>query len=260
MSHLIRFYSGEGEPTMLCREEGGVVAIALSGKEDVAFSERRACIGYRAPEGYHSCNNGAINVKQCPRCNYLDMARAFTVGDFSGYPSLYEQARHEEYALYLAGFGSDIIKCGVTRKARFSERMREQGADFGCIVAAFTGPDTVYGAEQSLQARFNFSNSVRLEQKIRRISFDAGEARENFKSAVELVRSSGAVPDFTPDITDFSEFYPKSGAIHRTDSILGTILGAKGEILIFRSEGNRNFAVNMRERVGLFFERKKQGE
>ena len=258
MSHLIRFYSGDGAPKLLSREETGIAQLELSGSEDIAFSGRRACIGYRAPDGYHSCRNGAINIKQCPACAYLDMARAYTVGDFSGFPELYERAKKETYALYIAGFGEDITKCGVTRKERFEERMREQGADFGCIVATYEGPDKIYEAEHALQFRFNFANSVRLEQKMRRLVFDSAIGRENFKSAAELVASSGAVPDFTPQILDFSPHYPRFTHIHRTDSILGAISGAKGEILIFRSQGGRDFAMNMRAQVGLFFERKKQ--
>ncbi|MFA6489779.1 MAG: DUF2797 domain-containing protein [Candidatus Micrarchaeia archaeon] len=258
MSHLIRFYSGDCGPTILCREEEGIAEILLEGEEDITFSHNRACIGYRAPDGYHKCANGAINIKQCPMCAGLDMARAYTVGDFTGYPELYERAKAEKYALYLAGFGEEIIKCGVTRKERFMERMREQGADFGCVVAEFDGPDKIYDAEHSLQHRFNFANSVRLEQKMRHLVFDSVTARENFNAAVELVSSSGAVPDFTPEIMDFSTHYPKLTHVHRTDSILGQIQGAKGEILIFRSQGGRDFAMNMRAQVGLFFERKKQ--
>lgn len=258
MSHFLRFYSGEGAPTILCREETGIAQLELSGEEDISFSERRSCIGYRAPDGYHACPNGAINIKQCPMCANLDMARAFTVGDFTGYPELYEQAKKEKYALYLAGFGEDIVKCGVTRKERFPERMREQGADFGCVVAEFVGPDKIYDAEHAIQSRFDFANSVRLEQKMRRLMFDHSMASQNFRSSVELVASSGAVPDFTPEIFDFAPHYPRISDIHRADSILGRILGAKGEILIFRSQGGREFAMNMRKPVGLFFERKKQ--
>lgn len=257
MSQLIRFYSGEGKPTMLSREGGKVERIELAGSEDISFSERRACIGYRAPDGYHECVNRAINVKQCPLCANMDMAKAYTVGDFSGYPELYEEAKKEEYSLYLAGFGEDIIKVGVTRKERFSERMREQGADFGAIVAVFGGPDAIYNVESSLQSRFNFANAVRLEQKMRRLSFDRNAARQNFESALELVRNSGAVPDFTPSILDFSHYYPRISSVQRADSVLGKILGAKGEILLFRSQGGRDFAMNMRERTGMFFDRKK---
>ena len=258
MSHFIRFHSGDGTPTIISRESDGIMQLQLSGSEDIEFSERRACIGYRAPDGYHPCLNGAINIKQCPMCAGLDMARAYTVGDFTGYPELYEKAKQEKYVLYLAGFGDDIVKCGVTRKERFEERMREQGADFGCIAAEFDGPDKIYDAEHSVQSRFNFANSVRLEQKIRRLVFDHGAARQNFQSSAELVSSSGAVPDFTPEIIDFSPHYPRLSSVHRADSILGAILGAKGEILLFRSQGGREFAINMRAQVGLFFERKKQ--
>ncbi|HIH18545.1 TPA: DUF2797 domain-containing protein [Candidatus Micrarchaeota archaeon] len=258
MPHLLRFYSGEGKPTLLSRQDGEVAPVELEpGKqEDVDFSEKKACIGYRAPEGYLPCVNKAINVSQCPACNYLDMSKAYTVGDFSGYPSLYEEAKKEEYCLYLAGFGEDIIKCGVTRKERFEMRMREQGADFGCIVATYTGPDEIYQSEHALQYKFNFNNAVRMAEKMRRLVFDKNTARENYSSAVELVRSSGVLPDFIPNIIDFSGHYPRMTSPNLTYSVIGEILGAKGEILLFRSQGGREFAVNMRTKTGHFFERK----
>jgi len=271
MRHLIRFYSGEGKPTLFFRGPSGnrdshdcaplpagkaggeFGTLVLAGAQDINFSDRLACIGYKAPDGYHECRNGAINTRQCPTCNALDMSRAYTKGDFSGYPSVYEAAKKEQYVLYLAGFGEKIIKCGVTRKERFESRMREQGADFGCVVAQFAGPDEIYHAEASVQSRFLFSNSVRLSQKLRLLEFDKAEARENFESSVELVKNSGAVPDFTPDIRDFSEFYPHVKHAQETHTVIGEILGAKGEILLFKSELGRHFAVNMRKKVGTFF-------
>jgi hypothetical protein len=254
MRHLIRFYSGEGKPTLLFRDGLGEPSkLELSGEQDISFSERLACIGYRAPDGYHECKNGAIHTRQCPTCSALDMSRAYTKGDFSGYPSLYEEAKKEEYALYLAGFGEKTIKCGVTRKARFVKRMREQSADFGCIVASFMGPDEVYNAEAALQSRFLLSNAVRISQKMRTLEFDKPAARENFASIVDLVRNSGALPDFEPRILDFSEFYPRAKKAKETHTIIGEILGAKGEILLFKSGPGSHFAINMRKQVGSFF-------
>ncbi|MFA6907864.1 MAG: DUF2797 domain-containing protein [Candidatus Micrarchaeia archaeon] len=254
MRHLIRFYSGEGKPTVFFRAPTGEFGtLELSGAQDINFSDQLSCIGYKAPDGYHECRNRAIHTRQCPTCSALDMSRAYTKGDFSGYPSVYEEAKKEEYALYLAGFGDDLVKCGVTRLERFESRMREQGADFGCVVAQFTGPDRIYGAEASLQSRFNFSNAVRLSQKMRRLEFDRTLARENFAAHVELVQSSGAVPGFAPDIRDFSGFYPRARNAEETHTVIGEVLGAKGEILLFKSGLGRHFAVNMRKKVGTFF-------
>jgi hypothetical protein len=254
MRHLLRFYSGEGVPTMIFRSEsGGVESLGLSGEQDISFSDRLACIGYKAPGSYVACPNGAIHTRQCPTCAARDVSRAYTVGDFSGYPALYEEAKSQEYVLYLAGFGQDIVKCGVTRKERFENRMREQGADFGAIVATYLGPDEVYGAEAMLQSRFNFSNAVRLSQKLRRLEFDIGAARDNFSGAVKLVENSGAVPQFEPQIIDFSGFYPLTRHPQETHAIIGEVLGAKGEILIFKSGLGKQFAVNMRKKVGCYF-------
>lgn len=253
MRHLLRFYSGEAKPTAVFREEGAVKTLEITGEQDINFSDRLACIGWRAPEGYHPCRNDAIHTRQCPTCSALDMSRAYTKGDFSGYPGLHDKAMREEYALYLAGFGEDIVKCGVTRKERFLHRMLEQGADFGCIVATYAGPDEIYGKEALVQSRFNVSNSVRISQKMRRLSFDHSAARINFSSTVELVKNSGALPEITSEIMDFSGHYPRVKHAAETHTIVGEVLGAKGEILLFKSGLGRHFAINMRKQVGTFF-------
>jgi len=257
MKHILRFYSGSGMPTIMHREGSEVSPLALpaGSSQDIVFSERLSCIGFRTPEKYCACRNSAIHIRQCPTCAALDVSRAYTVGDFSGYPQLYEEAKKEEYCLYLAGFGEDIVKCGVTRKERFEERMLEQGADFGCLDGIFTGPDEVYGAESAIQSRFSFNNAVRLAQKIRRLEFDFGAARENFSSAVELVKGSGVLPEISSSIIDFSPHYPRVHSPQQTYSILGEILGAKGEILLFKSDSAKHFAVNMRQQVGAFLQK-----
>lgn len=221
---------------------------------DLDFSSRICCIGYKSPDGFCPCPNSAIHIRQCPTCSFRDISRAYTVGDFSAYPQLYEEAKQEEYCVYLAQFGANITKCGVTRTQRFESRMLEQGADFGCIIARFIGPDQVYQAEAEIQSRFMLANSVRMSQKLRLLSFDRQEAIEHLRQAVELVRSSQILPDFEPKIQDFTQFYPKINGVQLADSILGRVLGAKGEILFFRSDLGRDFAVNMRQKVGTFFE------
>ncbi|MFA6213849.1 MAG: DUF2797 domain-containing protein [Candidatus Micrarchaeia archaeon] len=253
MRHLLRFYSGEAAPTAVFREEGAVKTLEISGEQDMRFSERLACIGYRAPDGYRECGNGAIHTRQCPTCSARDMSRAYTKGDFSGYPELYEAAKKEEYALYLAGFGDDIVKCGVTRKERFVQRMLEQGADFGAIVGLFLGPDEIYHAEAAVQSRFNLSNSVRISQKMRRLEFDHAFARENFSSMVDMVLESGALPGIKPEIMELSPHYPRVRHAKETHTIIGEVLGAKGEILLFKSGLGGHFAINMRKQVGAFF-------
>ncbi len=250
MQHLLNFYS-HGKPVLVLREHGEVRELEMRGRVALELSSEKRCIGYRTPEGFEECaSNSGENVKQCGLCSWKDIARVYTVGDFSVHPEMRGKCESEEYVIYLAGFAEHIIKVGLTRRERLLERWLEQGADFGAELASVQGPYEAYPLEAKLQEKFGFVNAVRASTKIAYLEFDREHARKNFKAALEKVRASDLVPE-TGKAIDLSSHYPKADGAQETKEISGKVIGAKGSLLFMENE-NRIVFTNMKKSLGKF--------
>ncbi|MCL6088678.1 MAG: DUF2797 domain-containing protein [Candidatus Marsarchaeota archaeon] len=261
MKHLLQFNPSPA-PSLLLREDGRAESLELSGERHLSFSASRACIGYKSDEGWHACANRALNVKQCPTCQYRDVARVYTVGDFTLYPHLHDELSAEKYVLYLAQFGSDITKLGLTRRSRLHERWREQGADLAAALLEFDGPDDAYGAEILLQEKYGLANAVRANQKLNRLHFDKAKARSKLESMLARMREDAALSPYLSDgpITDLSPHYPSVSNPEAVDFIGGRVMGTKGAWLFFEGPSGMSYAVNLHAQVGRFLLPETEGE
>ncbi|MFH0927799.1 MAG: DUF2797 domain-containing protein [Candidatus Micrarchaeota archaeon] len=262
MKHALSFSSSEEVSTALVRENSHIERISLQGEQNLLFSDEKYCIGYKTDaDEYKPCRHGAAHVRQCPSCAARDVARVYTVGDFSLYPHLKDTLDTEKYIIYLAQFGTDITKVGLTRRSRYKKRWREQGADFAVALLEFDGPDNAYPAEQYLQNLFGFRNSVQARQKIKRISFDCKKAKSVLESAMLKVTSSPQVEPYLTgeQIEDLSSYYPQVKNPDLVDYVQGKVLGAKGHWLFFEGASGLHYACNMNGQIGKFLEEKKNG-
>ncbi|MEW1673499.1 DUF2797 domain-containing protein [Streptomyces noursei] len=89
-----------------------------------AVGERR-CLGVRRAGRWLVCPYGAVldgvGVKdQCPRCAQLDRSRSVAADTMADDP--------RPYGVYLAYFGPELVKVGITAAERGAARLVEQGA------------------------------------------------------------------------------------------------------------------------------------
>lgn len=256
MQHIVNFFPKINEaPKLFVEENGFHESVELSGKKVMGFSALKACTGYGARDGQLTCMNRAINTRQCPTCAYLDKSRAFTVGDFSLYPELYEECKKQEYSIYVVGFGQDIKKCGITRKERLLERWAEQGADFAAEIGVFLGPDEVYSVEEMVQSHFGLTNAVRADSKMRRLEFDYGKAKLGFGQMLADIEASGLFAENAGEmkVREMKEYYPDAKGASASEEINGEIKGCKGQLL-FYEKGGKKFVVNMRDKISRYVE------
>ncbi|MDE1798499.1 MAG: DUF2797 domain-containing protein [Candidatus Micrarchaeota archaeon] len=256
MKHVLSFSSASDTPVLYLREhlEEGKLDLAPGSEQRFSFSPQRVCTGYKTDTSRHPCSNRAVHVKQCPACSFKDVARVYTVGDFSLYPHLHEQLDEEKYVLYLAQFGADITKLGLTRRSRVTDRWREQGADLAVAIMEFDGPDDAYPAESFIQNMHDVAGAVRGSQKIKRISFDQGKARAKLEAALASLRTDPKLEsnwDESP-ILDLSPFYPQVSNPEIVDFVGGTVLGAKGGWLFYAGPSGQHYGVDMHEKTGKF--------
>ncbi len=253
MKHVLQFLPTP-EPGLLVRENSESELFTLQGEHYLSFSPERACIGYKSDKGWHACSNHALNVKQCPTCQFRDVARVYTVGDFTLYPHLHDELSSEKYVLYLAQFGADITKLGLTRRSRLAERWREQGADMAVALLEFDGPDEAYPAETLLQERYDLVNAVRATQKLARLHFDRKKARTRLESFLARMQADPALSSYWAggEISDLSSLYPCVCDPERVDFIGGKVLGAKGAWLFFEGPSGAHYTLDAHVQPGRF--------
>jgi len=255
MKHLLQF-SSASKPTLYWRESGerGERILAIGEDTHLSFTPTRACVGYKSDTDWHACLNRSVHVKQCPTCQFKDVARCYTVGDFSLYPHLHEQLSSEKYVLYLAQFGTDLTKLGLTRRSRINERWKEQGADYAAAILEFDGPDEAYAAEHVLQERYDLLNAVRSNQKFARLRFDKTKAKARLEGLLARIHADGALSSYVLDepAVDLSSHYPVLNDPESVDFIGGEILGAKGAWLFFAGPSGQHYGINLSEKVGRF--------
>ena len=255
MKHLLQFVPGE-HPALLLRSNGEVEDIKLEGEQRFSFSPGRACVGFKSDKGWHACSNRAVNVRQCPTCQYRDVARVYTVGDFMLYPHLHDELAKEKYVLYLAQFGADLTKLGLTRLSRLNERWREQGADLAVALLEFDGPDEAYGAEMVLQERYDLVNAVRANQKLSRLHYDKQKARVRLESVLSRMREDPALASCWAggEITDLSGLYPQVRDPEQVEFVGGKILGSKGAWLFYEGPSGQHYTINLNAQTGRFLQ------
>ena len=253
MKHLIQFCPGE-HPVLLTRYNGEVETLQMQGEQRISFSPSRACIGFKSDEDWQACSNYAVHVKQCPTCQFRDVSRVYTVGDFTLYPHLHEKLSTEKYVLYLAQFGADITKLGLTRRARLHERWQEQGADLAVALLEFDGPDEAYSAETVLQERYDLANAVRANQKISRLRYDKAKARSRLESILARMQQDAALSSYWvgEPIADLSHLYPSVNNPEIVEFVGGKVLGSKGAWLFFVGPSGQHYTVNLSAPVGKF--------
>ncbi len=258
MKHILSFSSASERPRLSLREDGSNEELELYGEQYFSFSPSRACIGYKGDGEWHSCANRAVNMRQCPQCQYKDIARIYTVGDFSLYPHMHETLAREKYIIYLAQFGADITKVGLTRRSRLNERWREQGADFAAAILEFDGPDDAYPAEQLLQSSLDVVGAVRASQKFKRLHFDKAKAKAKLAKTIQIVQSDLKFDSYRAEceVKDMLGHYPAVSNPEPVDFVGGKILGAKGAWLFFEGPSGQHYGSDMHMQVGHFIEKK----
>ncbi len=247
-------------PVLLARgAQGEDLKIPLSGNVYLEFSEGTMCIGHFDGSRHYECPEMKTGVRQCRECARNDIKNAYTFGDFSKYPELYEKSLKTKYSIYLAQFGSQIQKVGLARSERFAERLCEQGADFGSVVAEFTGPEPAYAAELAISGRFGFRTAVSSKLKIQSLLFDRQLGRMIFQKAIDAMFSSELPLSESPvpEVLEFSDFYPKIQKVpKKSNCISGTVDGTKGMLLFYSGAGGSRW-IDMKDCVGRAFEEKK---
>lgn len=252
MLHLISFSSISG-PRINYWEENGreVGSTVLSSELKINFSKEVYCTGYSDGKQRYRCEKLSEGLAQCRECRSKDISKVYTRLDFTGFEHMVDEFMARDYAVYIAYFGNDLLKCGVTRKERVEKRLREQGADYWVELMNFKNAQDAYEMERLIQDHFGLRNTVTSDKKLEAFGkYDL----ERVRRVVEGIRSSEPFADYVLDRTELkkNDFAAPTKFSVAENRIEGEIAATKGEFIFFERD-SRFFALNMRKQVGKFF-------
>lgn len=250
LGHLISFRT-DTDPKIYFWKKDETDEFEMLGKEvHLKFSDYVLCTGHRDQETQHKCPHKFKGRKQCGYCRHKDISKIYTRLDFEGYEELQEEYLHQEFSIYLAGFGAGLVKCGVTKSERVEARLKEQGADYWIELMRFDDGEEAYSTECRLQQRFDLKNFIRNDTKLKLLQKE--KSPEAIKAKLAQIKESG---DFADRIysTDIKEnIYPVPDDFEISYLVDGKISGSKGQLLFYEKEGN-HFIVPMYKTIGRVF-------
>lgn len=250
LGHLISFRS-DRDPRILFWNKDELSEVGLSGKKlSMKFSDFVLCTGYRTLDMQLPCPHKLKGRKQCGYCRNRDISKVYTRLDFEGFEEMKEEYTHQEFSVYLAAFGTDIIKCGVTRSERVEIRTHEQGADFWVELMRFDDGQKAYDAEIELQNRFSLRNSVRNDAKLALL--DKPKSPGALENKIKEIKSSGLLVDCFCESAIKENIYPVPSSFELSYSLDGIVTGSKSQLLFYEKDAN-HFVVPMYKMIGRVF-------
>ena len=186
---------------------------------------------------------------KCSSCYRADSVRACLICDGTNCladPSLQQTCREATTYVYLATFGADKVKVGVAHKTRIPQRWIEQGANLAKRIIVGNGFEA-RGYEKSIHDSMNVLSGLRTSQKV-----DTLWKRQETKELNAFVRAEDEIrthfpslPFYHDDLHDLSVVYhlpsldrrPIELKIKKNLQISGTVLGAKGSLLLLSVRG-----------------------
>ncbi len=259
LGHLISFRT-DPDPRIVFWKKDEVSDAALLGMEiSIKFSDTVLCTGYETllekenteiKTVHHKCPHKSKGKKQCYACKAKDISKIYTRLDFVGFEQLKDEYIDQKFSIYLACFGTDILKCGVTKTERLPIRTHEQGADYWIELMRFDNGEEAYATEIELQNKFGLANLVRNITKLELLN--KPKSLKLLEEKIEKIKSSEEFSGKLQSSEIHENKYPIPGSFELAYSIDGKITGSKAQMLFFRKE-EKDFVVPMYDSIGRVF-------
>lgn len=210
------------------------------GKIDLNISQEKTCVGSLGEE-YKPCpdRKNVDEFIQCSGCAPETIPKLrciFEPGDCDECEYGDESFCQEPHVVYLA-FHGKYPKIGMTKKARFEERMIEQGADAYALLATVENRVKAREEEKELSSRLSISQRVGSKKKLSTLSKKID--KELIRTKYKGVRNRAAVGKL-----HFINDYPISEPLRAKPRLRptpgihrGEMVGIKGKFLIYENSG-----------------------
>lgn len=212
----------------------------------------RYCLGWHdlATSASHQCPDTAtIDPKydSCPACQKRTGFNPAFYNASSVSPQQ-EALNQEPHILYLAHFGSDYLKVGISRHKRGLQRLYEQGARSALILDVF--PTALIARQyEALIAKLphiHETTSVSVKRKLLEQQYDATSGHElllttrsHLEAQLNLKFSTASPQSFDPVYFPDSYYAEPFSDLADATKIAGTCLGVVGGMLIMQYNDHR---------------------
>ncbi len=238
--------NGSWNPNLITSDEGKIKFHQLFDKYIKITVGEKTCAGYFTGSKKTVCPNSQILVKGtiCDSCKELDQYyKCIECVGICINEKNRNNCKESTFYMYFTTFNS-LLKVGISQEHRFFERMIEQGAELGIKFSRIKDGKEVRLIEQKIKQLLYCEDRIYGEVKEKNIFGDPNNVIIKVKDALSRLKENNYVMINT-EIYDFRKYYrlnrvkkePKNLVIDVGTTIEGTVIAAKGNIIILEKDG-----------------------
>ncbi len=218
-------------------------------------TSERFCTGWHdlATGESHPCPDNAVVTGQYHECRHCQQKTGFNPAFYHAASiSQQQQARNQlPHTLYLAHFGPNVIKVGITWEGRGIRRLLDQGARSCLILGTFPNADIARQYEAKIAKLPGIAETIQIRQKRQLLStlYDSEKGKlELMATRDTIAQSLGFTPDnnapryLDPYYLGSHQLQPyRLVDLHGETKISGRFLGMVGSTLIAEQDNMQYF-------------------
>lgn len=238
--------NGSWNPSIIISDNGKISFHPLFDTNIRLKVGEKKCVGYFINSKRNLCPTEKKLVKGtiCDSCKELD--QYYKCIECSGIcinEKNRDNCKETTFYMYFTTFNS-MLKVGISQEHRFFERMIEQGAELGVKFSRIKDGLEARIIEQKVKKLLGCEDRIYGDMKERNIFGDPNSVVIKIRDALKNLQQNNYTMINT-EIYDFRKYYrlnnvtaiPKNMEIETGSVIEGTVVAAKGNIIIIEKDG-----------------------
>lgn len=160
-----------------------------------------------------------------------------------------ESRNREPHALYLAYFGGDLVKVGISHVSRKLGRLLEQGARFVIVLETFATANVARKYEAQIAKTDGFVEAMRGSTKLKLLeqTIDPATARDKLSAAKDICESELNVKFNDAEFLELDKYYSVQAIradlmpFPNAEIISGVYVAQIGDVMIMQQQSQNLF-------------------
>lgn len=258
-------FSSNEEPFLLFEKDTVFESFSPIGQQfTLTFDmSQRYCTGWRdiTTGERFTCPDRQLLTPKYEQCTACQKRTGFNPAFYhaTSVSSQQEARNNEPHILYLAHFGPNVIKVGISHAKRGNARLIEQGARSALILDTLPSAHIARQYEAKIAALPNIAETIQLRKKIEMLKYpyDHAAAQNELKGIKKVIETALEITFTNEQILTFDEIHFPQGVPQLSDiypmidqhMISGEGVGLLGSLLMCRQE-EKVFYLPLKQHVG----------